>query len=128
MAAQVIQNRIDLLHAGRDPRLDALQELYPIGDRPPVVRCGQRLSSGRTERAEDIAVTPATVVDLLRGARCRLELGSQAVVDLQQLPTRITPRRERSHLIQADDHTTVRRGRVKPADDPLFSANSGSSD
>src|SRR5437879_1063798 len=126
MALQVIEDRVDLLHFGRQPGLHLLQERQPVRRRAAGVRLGEGGSGGGQEGAEDVAFAPPAVVGfVLRPAR-RQDLGAVSQVSGHPRRPGISLGGERSQLVQADDYTPFRRLRVKPLDLPLFSANSGS--
>jgi hypothetical protein len=65
MDVQVVEDRVDSLRLGRDPDLDLLQEVDPVGDRAPVVGLGEGVAGGRPEGAEDASLAAPAVVDLL---------------------------------------------------------------
>ncbi len=68
MAAQVVHDRVDPLRLGRQPELDLLQEVHPIGGAAPGVGPGEGVPGGGAEGAEDVALAAPAVVDLLLGA------------------------------------------------------------
>ena len=87
---------------------------------PPWMGMREGFARRRTECAEDVALGTAALVDLLLGA-----LGWSRLC-LHQGMTCIALGAHRSHLVKTD-HTTARRWcGVERFDDPLFSANAGS--
>jgi hypothetical protein len=68
VGAQVVDDGVHGFGVGWQPGVDLLQEVDPVGGRPPRVWRGERLAGGRPEGAEDGAPAPAAVVDLLPGA------------------------------------------------------------
>src|SRR6267143_524045 len=124
MDVQVVHNRVHALDGGRDPGLHLLQEVDPVGDGAAAIRGGQRFPTRGLERAEEVAAAPPTVIDLL----ARPLSSSPWMVRACAYKPR--PREALgafgAQLIQADGHTTRRRGRVEGDDGPLFSAKAGS--
>src|SRR5688572_21418256 len=68
MDAEVVDHSVDPLGSGRDPGLDALEEVDPVRGGAALVGCGEGGACRRLQRAEHVArnIAPA-VVDLLLG-------------------------------------------------------------
>src|SRR5918912_4041228 len=116
MRAQIVHNRINPLGLGRQPSLDLLQKRDPVCATAPRTGPGESRARSRHKGAEDIALAAPTIVDLLLGAVwCRWA----------QRPTRIALGAHGPHLVEADDETALRRGRVEGLDLPLFRRTRG---
>src|SRR5215203_2836159 len=119
MGAQVIHDRVHPLSRARDPGLNVVEEVDPMGAAPTRIGMRESLSRRGTKRTEDVAFGAPTIIDLLPGA-----LGRSRPA-LHQGTTRITLRTDRAHFVQAD-HTAARRRRgVGGFDLSLFSAKAG---
>ena len=118
--AEIIDDGVDPLALGRQPKLDFLQEGHPTGGAAAKVRPGESLTGGGAERTEDVALAAPAIINLLPGssggrtARLHQGLAGEGLGAL------------RPHLIKADDYAACRRRGVERRDPPLFSANSGS--
>src|SRR5581483_11684013 len=95
-------------------------EVDPVGDGAPRIVPGERLSGGRLERPEDVALAPPAIVDLLPrslGGSLRRVYHALAGIGLGRF---------RSHLIHTDHDATSWGLGVEPFNRPLFAAKSGS--
>src|SRR6266849_5868451 len=120
MGVEVVQNGIHSLDLGRELLLHLLQEVNPVRDGAPRKVLGERLTSRRLERPEDVALAAATIVDLLPGS-----LGGS----LRRVHQALAGEgfgRFRSHLIHTDHDATGWWLGVEALNCPLFSAKSGS--
>src|SRR5918998_1664904 len=114
MGTQVIHDRVHPLSRARDPGLNGVEEVDPMGAAPTRIGMREGLSRRGTKRTEDVAFGAPTIIDLLPGA-----LGRSRPA-LHQGTTGITLRTDRAHFVQAD-HTAARRRRgVEGFDLPLF--------
>src|SRR5688500_5186183 len=111
MHTQVVHNRIDLLALTGQPRLDLLQEVDPVADRPPTVGPGEGVAGRRAKGTEDVAFATPAIITLLRGAfgRIRHLLFAQRGcsrcrwLGLDKLLTSIALGRQRPPLIHGYD-------------------------
>src|SRR5258708_11321455 len=120
VGAQVVQNGVDPLYVRSDPALHLFQEGDEVGGGASGGRPRARRAGGRLEGAEDLALSPPAIVDLLRGA-----LGG-ALGHVDEVVAREALRRFRTHLVETDDATACGSSRVESFDGPLFSAQLGS--
>src|SRR5205807_1818481 len=117
----------DPLDLRGDPLLEMAKEVGPVGRRPAAVGAGHRLAAGRSEGAEDVPLAAAAVVDFLLGPPGRAALSTEVLRRRAEgLLAGVALGRLRTHLVEADDDRALRRLRVEPLDDPLFSAKSAS--
>src|ERR687883_2123039 len=114
MGAQVVHNREDMLDLARNPVLDLAQEVGPVDGRPLWVRFRHCLAIMWRKRAENVAFTTSSIIDLLRhteapliGGRCHNVRSLEGFGALW------------SHFIEADYDTVRRRLGVERDDGPL---------
>ncbi len=75
MGGQIIKDHIDTLDRRGDLRLNLIQEVNEILDRPAGIRRRHYLAAGRLESTEDIALSlRPSIVYLLLGPTSRLAL------------------------------------------------------
>src|SRR5918998_2031757 len=120
MGAQVIHDRVHPLSRARDPGLNVVKEVDPMGAAPTRIGMREGLSRRGTKRTEDVAFGAPTIIDLLPGALGWSRAGRH------QRPARVALGAHWPHLVQAEDYAARRRCGVERFDPPLFSANSGS--
>jgi hypothetical protein len=120
VGAPVVEDGVDPLHPWVDPGLDQFQAGDEVGGGATLGRPRQRLTRRRFERAEDLALAAAAVVDLLLGARGRARGHVNELCSCQALG------RFGAHRIQAHPYAPRWRRRVELLDRPLFGAKSGS--
>src|SRR5215470_1044552 len=125
MDIPIIPNGVEPLDLCWPPRLDVTKEVHPVMERAPQRVLGQRRPRRWTKRPEDVALTPSSRINLLRGPggrswRCRS--GFRAA----QWLSRRTLGGDRPHLIQATYRTLRRWVGVERVHAPLFFANAGS--
>jgi hypothetical protein len=125
MAMQIIHNSVKLLALCWAPHLDVTQEVHPVMDRASKIVFGQRRPRRWTQRPTDGALTPSSIVHLLRSPGCRSWRCSGGV-RAYQLLSRIPLSGDRPHLLQAHYRTRRRGGGIECFHAPLFGANSGS--
>src|SRR5215218_7242744 len=93
MGTQVIHDRVHPLSRARDPGLNVVEEVDPMGAAPTRIGMRESLSRRGTKRTEDVAFGAPTIIDLLPGA-----LGRSRPA-LHQGTTRITLRTDRAHFV-----------------------------
>src|SRR5262249_25731201 len=120
VGVEVVENGIHALGRGRYLLVDLFQEVDPVGNRAPRVVPGERLPSGRLERAEDVALAAPAIVNLLLGSLSR----TLRRVDQALAGERLG--RLGAHLVQADHDATCWWLGVEALNRPLLAANSGS--
>ena len=128
MGLQIIHDRVHPRHFRREPSLDLLEEVGPVGGRPAAVGTGEGFAGGGPEGAEDVPLATTAVIDLLvrplrrRGWPCgfRLGLGMDELLAWETLGT------GGSHFVEADDDRVLGRLGIKFVDEPLFFAKLGS--
>lgn len=89
---QIIENRIDPLHRGRNRHFELVEEIDEIPDR--AARAGRRLhfTAGRLERTEDIAIGgSALIIKFLFAAPCGF---AHTRMDRDEFLTGVRARRE----------------------------------
>src|SRR5215470_19235981 len=119
MDVEIVQNGIDGLCFLRDPSVDALQELDPIGNGASRIRLREGLARRGSKGPKDIALASPTIINLLPSAFC----GGRWLGDRgwsYQCLARKALRRLRPHLIQAEHDTLRRWARVEGFNAPLF--------
>src|SRR5512142_3024166 len=128
MSLQVTDDGVDALDLRWDPRLDPTQEIGPVGGAATGIGVGQRRAGRRAERPKDVPLAAAAVVDLLPRppGGAAVALGFSPWLGRDGLLAGVALGRLWPHLGEADDDGALRRGRVEPVDDPLFSAKAGS--
>jgi hypothetical protein len=128
VGVQVIDDGVDPLDLGGDPRLDPTEEVGPVGGAATGIGMRQGRAGRRAERPEDLALAAPAVVDLWLGppggSVPPLGVGPRRGAD--ELLPREALGRLRPPRVQAGDDAALRGRRIEPPDDPLFSAKAGS--
>src|SRR5215212_648107 len=117
MRTQVIHDRVHPPGRARDPALNVLQEVDPMGAAASRIGMRERFARRRTEGPGDVAFGAAAIINLL------LRAPGWSRLCLYQAPPGITLRAHRSHLVQADHNTARRWCGVERFDCPLIWAD-----
>lgn len=115
----MIHNGVEPLDLCWYPRLNVTKDVHSVMDRATKGVFDQRLSSGWMERPEDVALSSSPRINLLRGPECRRWRCSGGF-RAYQLLSRITLGSNRSHRLQANYRTPLRRLGVERFNAPLF--------
>src|SRR5579859_2906721 len=128
VGAQVVLDGEDAHGVARQPGVDALQEVGPVGDGAAGIGLRERVARGRSKGAEDVAFAPSAIIGLLFGAfrGSGAPVGLRLRLDVDEFLAGEAFGRLGTHLVQTDHDTLVRRRLVEGRDGPLFWANAGS--
>ena len=65
VGTQVIEDGVDPRGVRREPGIDLFKKVHPAGDRAPRVGRGEGVARRGLKRAEDVALLPPPIVNLL---------------------------------------------------------------